>query len=76
MFYLTLFDAKIHINNNALNRTVTLSALFSSIKSVTRNLGGFFRLVFFNHIVLITSSGQPMDGKFIRTPLNRELLND
>ena len=42
MFYLSSFDAKTHINNNALNRTVTLSALFSSIKSVTRNLGGFF----------------------------------
>lgn len=42
MLYLSTVDAKANINNNIFNITVTLSALSSLIKGVTRNLGGFF----------------------------------
>ncbi|MGO2236316.1 MAG: hypothetical protein ACTH5B_19835 [Marinomonas sp.] len=35
-------DDSVNIDHNEFNITVTLSALFSLIKGVTRNLGGFF----------------------------------
>lgn len=35
-------DEVVIFNHNNYNITVTLSALFSLIKGVTRNLGGFF----------------------------------
>jgi hypothetical protein len=40
--YTFQIDEVVIFNHTYCNITVTLSALFSSIKDVTRNLGGFF----------------------------------